>query len=354
MGAYKLGMDFYLEEIARAAAERRMGFKAAKLATAGALVEVGDPLKMYASSVDTASQKFPHEAIGSDHDSSGLFQQRNNGAWGTIEQRMNARGSASMFLNALKKVAGWETMDEGAAVQAVQRSAFPSRYSAKMSRAEELMSRFKGKLPGFKNGGMVRGGKSRIKDDILAMLQDGEYVINRDSVNADPEMAEALNSGGPQAVVDMVLNQAAGAAAAGAGGAATAGIGGAAGLLNSVAPGMGAPVAAMAGPASWYAEQVAGGVAGAFANAGSQIFSIGMSRIESVASAFGVDYGSGVAAFASPGALSSAFADGVDRVESRRTGGGDTYNFVAQDMSGMHSMYRREQAKANRGKVGAR
>lgn len=354
MGAYKLGMDFYLEEIARAAAERRMGFKAAKLATAAALVEVGDPLKMYASSVDTASQKFPHEAIGSDHDSSGLFQQRNNGAWGTIEQRMNSRGSASMFLNALKRVAGWETMDEGAAVQAVQRSAFPSRYSAKMSRAEELMSRFKGKLPGFKNGGMVRGGKSRIKDDILAMLQDGEYVINRDSVNADPEMAEALNSGGPQAVVDMVLNQAAGAAAAGAGGAATAGIGGAAGLLNSVAPGMGAPVAAMAGPASWYAEQVAGGVAGAFANAGSQIFSIGMSRIESVASAFGVDYGSNVAAFASPGALSSAFADGVDRVESRRTGGGDTYNFVAQDMSGMHSMYRREQAKANRGKVGAR
>ena len=354
MGPYKLGMDFYLEEIARAAAERRMGFKAAKLATAGALVEVGDPLKMYASSVDTASQKFPHEAIGSDHDSSGLFQQRNNGAWGTIEQRMNARGSASMFLNALKNVAGWETMEEGAAVQAVQRSAFPSRYSAKMGRAEELMSRFKGKLPGFKNGGIVKGGKSRIKDDVLAMLQDGEMVINRDSVNADPEMADALNSGGPQAVADMVLNQAAGAAAAGAGGAATAGIGGAAGLLNTVAPGMGAPVAAMAGPASWYAEQVAGGVANAFANAGSQIFSIGMSRIESVASAFGVDYGSSVASFASPGALSSAFSDGVDQIESRRTGGGDTYNFVAQDMSGMHSMYRREQAKANRGKVGAR
>lgn len=354
MGAYKLGMDFYLEEVARAAAERRMGFKAAKLATAAMLVEVGDPLKMYASSVDTASQKFPYEAIGSDHDSSGLFQQRNNGAWGTIEQRMNARGSASMFLNALKKVAGWETMEEGAAVQAVQRSAFPSRYSAKMARAEELMSRFRGKLPGFKNGGMIRGGKSRIKDDVLAMLQNGEYVINRDSVNAYPEMAEALNSGGPQAVVDMVLNQAAGAAAAGAGGAATAGIGGAAGLLNTVAPGMGAPVAAMAGPAAWYAEQVAGGVAGAFATAGSQIFSIGMSRIESVASAFGIDYGSNVAAFASPAALSSAFADGVDRVESRRTGGGDTYNFIAQDMSGMHSAYRREQAKANRGKVGAR
>lgn len=354
MGPYRLGMDFYLEEIARAAAERRMGFKGAKLATAAALVEVGDPLKMYASSVDTASQNFPYEAIGSDHDSSGLFQQRNNGAWGTIDQRMNARGSASMFLNALKKIAGWETMEEGAAVQAVQRSAFPNRYSQKMSRAEELMSRFKGKLPGFKNGGLVRGGKSRIRDDILAMLQDGEYVINRDSVSADPEMAEALNSGGPQAVVDMVLNQAAGAAAAGAGGAATAGIGGAAGLLNSISPGMGAPVAAMAGPASWYAEQVAGGVANAFATAGSQIFSIGMSRIESVASAFGVDYGSSVAAFASPGALSSAFADGVDRVESRRTGGGDTYNFIAQDMSGMHSMYRREQAKANRGKVGAR
>ena len=354
MGPYKLGMDFYLEQFAKAAAERGMGFKGAKLLTAASLVEVGDPLKMFASSVDTASQKFPYEAIGSDHDSSGLLQQRNNGAWGTIEQRMNALGSASMFLNALKKVSGWETMDEGAAVQAVQRSAFPNRYAQKMARAEELMSRFKGKLPGFKNGGMVRGGKSRIRDDVLAMLQNGEMVINRDSVNADPAMAETLNNGGPSAVVDMVLQNAADAAASGVTGAASAGFSGASAMANAVIPGAGAGIDAIAGPGAWYVGEVASGVTSALANAGSQIFNIGMSRIESVASAFGVDYGSRVASFASPGALATAFEDGAARVESRRSGEGDTYNFIAQDMSGMHSMYRREQAKANRGKVGAR
>lgn len=39
---------------------------------------------------------------------------------------------------------------------------------------------------------------------------------------------------------------------------------------------------------------------------------------------------------------------------AQRTGGGDTYQFIAQDMTGMQSMFRREQAKRSRGKVGAR
>ena len=211
-GEYKLGEDFFAEEVAKAAAMLGMGFDAAKIAWATVLTEVGDPAKMYASSVDTASQQYPYDAIGSDHDSSGLFQQRNNGAWGDISQRMNARASAMMFLNALKKVAGWESMDPGAAAQAVQRSAFPSRYSGHMAKAESVMSRFKGKLPGFKKGGMVYGGNGKNLDDVLAWLSQGEMVINSDSVDADPAMAKTLNDAGPDAVRDQVLRDAVGGA----------------------------------------------------------------------------------------------------------------------------------------------
>lgn len=211
-GEYKLGEDFFAEEVAKAAAMLGMGFDAAKIAWATVLTEVGDPAKMYASSVDTASQQYPYDAIGSDHDSSGLFQQRNNGAWGDISERMNARASAMMFLNALAKVAGWESMDPGAAAQAVQRSAFPSRYSGHMAKAESVMSRFKGKLPGFKKGGMVYGGNGKNLDDVLAWLSQGEMVINSDSVDADPDMAKTLNDAGPDAVRDQVLRDAVGGA----------------------------------------------------------------------------------------------------------------------------------------------
>ena len=211
-GEYKLGEDFFAEEVAKAAAMLGMGFDAAKIAWATVLTEVGDPAKMYASSVDTASQQYPYDAIGSDHDSSGLFQQRNNGAWGDISERMNARASAMMFLNALKKVVGWESMDPGAAAQAVQRSAFPSRYSGHMAKAEAVMSRFKGKLPGFKKGGMVYGGNGKNLDDVLARLSQGEMVINSDSVDADPDMAKTLNDAGPDAVRDQVLRDAVGGA----------------------------------------------------------------------------------------------------------------------------------------------
>ncbi|ACH62133.1 lysin A [Mycobacterium phage Myrna] len=76
---------------------------------------------MYANTAVPESLNFPHEAVGHDHDSVGLFQQRQT--WGTIDQRMNPRESAGMFLNELKKH-DWRNMPRPAACQAVQRSAF--------------------------------------------------------------------------------------------------------------------------------------------------------------------------------------------------------------------------------------
>ena len=142
MGAYGLNYEDHVREIIAAAKERGLTRQAAKIGIATALVE--SELRMYANHAVPESLSYPHEAIGSDHDSVGLFQQRNNGAWGTTAQRMNARASAGMFFNALMKVPGWETMDPGAAAQAVQVSAFPGKYATRMAEADALIERVGG------------------------------------------------------------------------------------------------------------------------------------------------------------------------------------------------------------------
>lgn len=110
---------------------------AAILAVATALVE--SELTMYASPAVPESMNFPHDAVQKpDFDSCGIFQQRNNGAWGTVAQRMNARASAGMFLNALNKF-DWRNMDPGAACQRVQGSRFPEKYGQRMEEARQLV-----------------------------------------------------------------------------------------------------------------------------------------------------------------------------------------------------------------------
>jgi hypothetical protein len=51
--------------------------------------------KMYANANVPASMALPHDAVGFDHDSVGLFQQRQ--AWGPIEVLMDPHGSAGLF-----------------------------------------------------------------------------------------------------------------------------------------------------------------------------------------------------------------------------------------------------------------
>jgi cell wall-associated NlpC family hydrolase len=74
---------------------------------------------MYANNSDPDSLTFPHEAISTDHDSEGLFQQRMT--WGTTGQRMNTFASTQMFLQELQKQ-DWRNMPRPQACQAVQRS----------------------------------------------------------------------------------------------------------------------------------------------------------------------------------------------------------------------------------------
>lgn len=136
------GPEFFAYEISRAAIDS--GFNpsgdaadAAQIGLMTALVESGDPMKMYANNAVPESLNYRHDAVGSDYDSVGLFQQRDNGAWGTVAQRMDPYESAKMFYRELSKF-DWKSMEPGDAAQKVQRSAFPDRYAAKMDRAGQL------------------------------------------------------------------------------------------------------------------------------------------------------------------------------------------------------------------------
>lgn len=133
------GQEFFVSEIAEAAKRLGVGAKGAKIGVATALVESGNPMKMWANKAVPESLKYRHDAVGSDYDSVGLFQQRNNGAWGEVWQRMDPYESAAMFFRQLHTFK-WQDMEPGAAAQKVQVSAFPGRYAQQMGLAEKLVN----------------------------------------------------------------------------------------------------------------------------------------------------------------------------------------------------------------------
>lgn len=98
-----------------------------------ATVRVESNFKMYANGNNPASLKLPHDAVGWDHGSVGLFQQQVGGApnstanWGTTAQCMDVGYSTRKFVNTLLH-RDWLHMSNGEAAQAVQGSAFPDRY----------------------------------------------------------------------------------------------------------------------------------------------------------------------------------------------------------------------------------
>lgn len=155
LGPLGAGAPFYVGEISRAAKVRGLGVDAAVIGTATSLVETN--LRNLANRAVPASLKLPNDGLGSDHDSVGLFQQRQAG-WGTVQQRMNPFASAGMFFDRLKAF-DWRRMDPGAAAQRVQRSAYPGRYSQRMGQASGLVRMHGGT---FDRGGWIPPGYSTI------------------------------------------------------------------------------------------------------------------------------------------------------------------------------------------------
>ncbi|MEV0732380.1 M23 family metallopeptidase [Polymorphospora sp. NPDC050346] len=93
-------------------------------------------LKNLANSSVPESLSLPHDGVGQDHDSVGLFQQRPS--WGSVRERMTPSYAAAKFYESLVRVDGWERMRLTAAAQAVQRSAYPEAYQKWEEAAEQL------------------------------------------------------------------------------------------------------------------------------------------------------------------------------------------------------------------------
>jgi hypothetical protein len=117
----------HAREIVSVVRQRSLPKRVAVIAIETALAESG--LKLYANGNNPDSLDLPHDAVGWDHGSVGLFQQQVGGAagstanWGTTKQLMNTKISCGKFLDALDRV-NWETASNWEASQDVQHSAY--------------------------------------------------------------------------------------------------------------------------------------------------------------------------------------------------------------------------------------
>lgn len=110
---------------------------------------------MYANSNVPDSLNYPHEAVGSDHESLGLFQQQTQWGWGSTAELMDVAYNAAAFIGGpsgpnggnppgLLDIPGWENMPKGVAAQTVQDSSFPDRYALWEQGATELYAAIAG------------------------------------------------------------------------------------------------------------------------------------------------------------------------------------------------------------------
>lgn len=149
----------YAKIIVQQAKQLNLGVKGAEIGLMTALVESN--LKNYANVNIPESLRLPHDAVGSDHFSAGLFQQQTGpfgNYWGSIAQVMNPAYSAHRFFDELvRKVPGWQNQDSGVDAQTVQVSAFPDAYSARRGDADNLL-----KAIGYDNGGYLKPGVTQV------------------------------------------------------------------------------------------------------------------------------------------------------------------------------------------------
>ncbi|MDR1513939.1 MAG: hypothetical protein LBS56_10775 [Propionibacteriaceae bacterium] len=115
------------------------------------------------------------DAIGPD--SRGLFQQRDNGAWGSLADRMDPYISATNFFRALMAVPNRDTMTPTQVAHAVQRNADPNHYTRWSDPAEEVVEAL-GSVTATSSSCAVPTGD----DDITQSARDlaayaGDYVL---------------------------------------------------------------------------------------------------------------------------------------------------------------------------------
>lgn len=139
-----MSKDAYAREVLRAGQD--LGITPRGIVIAFATVSVECDWIMYANAKVPESLKLPHERVGSDGKSVGLFQQQvvwGNGAWwwGDAATCMDPYKSARLFFGRLKKLDYNGPNSPGSYAQAIQRSAFPDRYDQRIPEAQKLYDR---------------------------------------------------------------------------------------------------------------------------------------------------------------------------------------------------------------------
>lgn len=124
-------------------ASARGGRNAVAVALIVALAE--SDLRVLGNPAVAQAARMPHQGIGGDHDSVGLFQQR--AGWGSAAARMDPVTSTNAFLDALFAVDGWASLPPWVAAQRVQRSAFDGRPSAANHRSTVYGGNYLAQMP---------------------------------------------------------------------------------------------------------------------------------------------------------------------------------------------------------------
>lgn len=124
-------------------AGRDLGITPRGIVIGFATVFVESNWTMYANAKVPASMSIPHEAVGSDGYSVGLFQQQvvdsgNGWWWGDAATCMDPYKSARLFFTRLARLDYNGSNSPGSYAQAVQQSAFPDRYDQRMDEAQAL------------------------------------------------------------------------------------------------------------------------------------------------------------------------------------------------------------------------
>jgi hypothetical protein len=147
--------DDYARAVIAEGKRRGITERGVVIALATVLVESGYPIKMWANYKVPESLDLPHDAVGSDGLSCGLFQQQvRQGAngqwwWGSAAQVMDPATSAGLFYDRLARLDYNDTSrSPGSYAQDIQRSAFPARYDQRMDDAQEIYDRLAGTTGG--------------------------------------------------------------------------------------------------------------------------------------------------------------------------------------------------------------
>ncbi|WP_146072364.1 C40 family peptidase [Arthrobacter sp. Y81] len=149
-------------------------------------------LRMLANVNVPASLNYPHDGVGTDHDSLGTAQQRPAAGWGSVEELMDPIYNVRAFYGGasgpnrgsprgLLDIPGWQSMSKGQAAQAVQVSAFPELYARWEPEAVAIVVALDGgtapsdcvNTPSASAPSTALADLSQIRSDILRFTRDG-------------------------------------------------------------------------------------------------------------------------------------------------------------------------------------